>query len=109
MSGAIHAFLEVHTPHRVCGEVSDGNAAIEKAKERSCAMILLDLSMSCPTGFETALVMRQILPHAKIVGFSTAGGELGERQLAAASLDAILSKRDGLAELAKIVCSLLPA
>lgn len=72
-------------------------------------MIVLDLSMSNPTGFETALVVRQILPHAKIVGFSTAGREVGERQLAAASLDAVLSKQDGLAELARIVCSLLPA
>ena len=108
MSGAIRSFLEARIPHRVFAEASDGRAAIEKAKQSSCDMILLDLSMTKPTGAETALALRQILPQAKIVGFSTAGVDLGAQELAAAGLDAVLFKQDGLAELAGIVVSLLP-
>ena len=66
-------------------------------------MILLDLSMTKPTGVETAFALRQILPQAKLVGFLTSGVEF-----APAGLDAVLSKRDGLTELAEIVMSLLP-
>ena len=108
MSGAIHSFLELHTPYRVCEEVDDCNTAIEKAKERTCDVILLDVGMSSkPTGIETALAIRQALPQTKIVGFSTGSGQPEAHEVAAAYLDAVLSKKDGLSDLARIVRSLV--
>ena len=108
MSGAIRSFLELHIPSSICREVGDGSAAIEKAKELSCDLIVLDLSLSTnPNGVETALALRQVRPQTKIVGFSTATGKPGEGDLVAANLDAVLTKRDGLAELGEVVRSLL--
>ena len=107
MSDAIRSYLEVHTPYRICGEADDGTAAIEKATESSCDLILLDASML--TSVETAAALRDILPRLKIVGFSTAGQEVQVRRLAAAGFDVVLSKQDGVAKLAETVRALLSA
>jgi DNA-binding NarL/FixJ family response regulator len=107
VSGAIRCFLEDHTPYRVCGEAGDSIVAIKKAKEARCDMILLDLSMPKVTGVETASVLRGILPSVKIVGFSTAGEEVGA-QMVGTGFDVVLSKSDGLEKLAATVKVLLP-
>jgi DNA-binding NarL/FixJ family response regulator len=106
---AIRSFLEVHTPYRVCGEANDSIVAVEKARESNCDLILLNLSMPKPTDAEAALALRSVLPRVKIVGFSTAGEELGAQRLAEAGFDAVLSKREGLQKLAATVMALLPA
>jgi len=106
--GAIRLFLEAHTPYKVCGDVDYGVAAVEKAKEASCSMILLNLSMPMLTGVETALALRGVLPRAKIVGFSMANEEFGAKMVGT-GFDVVLSKDDGLDKLAETVRSLLPA
>lgn len=98
MRGAIRFFHEVRTPYRVCGDVGYGVVAIEKAKEASCDLILLNLSVPMLTGVETASILRGILPQAKIVGFSMAGEEVGA-QMVGTGFDVVLSKHDGLAKL----------
>jgi DNA-binding NarL/FixJ family response regulator len=57
---AIRSFLEVQTPYRVCGEADDSIVALEKARESSCDLILLNLSMPKRTDAETALALRDI-------------------------------------------------
>lgn len=109
MRGAIRSFLEARTSYRVCGEVGDRAAAVEKAREFKCDIILLGLSRSTPTAVETASVLRSIVPQAKIVGFSTSGEEAGAPMVTTTSFDAVLSKHDGLAKLASIMRVLLPA
>jgi DNA-binding NarL/FixJ family response regulator len=106
---AIRSFLEVHTPYRLCGEANDSIVAVEKARESNCDLILLNLSMPKPTDGEAALALRSVLPRVKIVGFSTAGEELGAQTLAEAGFDVVLSKRDGLEKLTATVMALLPA
>jgi DNA-binding NarL/FixJ family response regulator len=104
---AIRFFLEIRTPYKVCGEVGYGFAAIEKAREASCDLILLNLSIPMLTGVEIALALRGILPQAKIVGFSMASVEF-DPQMVGAGFDVILSKDEGLAKLAETVRALMP-
>lgn len=110
MRGAIRFFLEVRGPYRVCDDVGDASAAVEKARAFHCDLILLDLSVPMLTGIKPATILRSILPRAKIVGFSMAcEEEFATQMLAPASFDAVLSKQDGLAKLSETVRSLLPA
>lgn len=109
MRDAVRSFLEVHTPYRVCAEADHSIVAVEKARESNCALILLNLSMLKPTDAEAALALRSVLPWVKMVGFSTAGEELGAQTLAEAGFDVVLSKRDGLEKLAATVMALLLA
>jgi DNA-binding NarL/FixJ family response regulator len=87
----------------------DGLAAVEKAKERAPALVILDLSIPRMNGVETASVLRGMLPGTKIVGFTTFDEDFRRSLLATAAFDMILSKQDGLAKLAEVISALLPA
>jgi DNA-binding NarL/FixJ family response regulator len=87
----------------------DGLAAVEKAKERAPALVILDLSIPRMNGVETASVLRGMLPGTKIVGFTTFDEDFRRSLLATAAFDMILSKQDGLAKLAEVISTLLPA
>jgi DNA-binding NarL/FixJ family response regulator len=106
---AICRFIDRATPFKACCEAGDGVAAVEKAKERTPALVVLDLSMPGMNGVEAASVLRGMLPGTKIVGFTTFDEDLRRSLLATAAFDMILSKQDGLAKLAEVISALLPA
>ena len=110
MRGAIRQFLETRSPYRVCDEAGDGLSAIQKAEKSRCDMVLLDLAMPNLDGVETASILRHILPHTKIVGFSAMVGDvdLKDELLATKNFDAVLSKSDGVEKLAEAIKALLP-
>ena len=109
MRDAICQFIDRATPFKACCEAGDGIAAIEKAKERAPALVVLDLSMPRMNGVETASVLRAMLPATKIVGFTTFDEEFRTSLLATTAFDKILSKYEGLAKLAEAINALLPA
>jgi DNA-binding NarL/FixJ family response regulator len=88
---------------KVCCEAGDGVAAIEKAKERAPALVILDLSMPRTNGVEAASVLRGMLPGTKIVGFTSFDEEFRKSLLETTAFDMILSKHEGLTN------ALLPA
>jgi DNA-binding NarL/FixJ family response regulator len=51
----------------VCGEERDGMDALQKAQELQPDLVLLDISMPGITGFESARLLRQSIPHIKIL------------------------------------------
>jgi DNA-binding NarL/FixJ family response regulator len=106
---AICRFIDSATPFKACCEAGDGVVAIEKAKVRAPALVILDLSMPRMNGVETASVMRGMLPGTKIVAFTTFDEDLRRSVLAAGVFDMILSKHEGLAKLAEVVNALLSA
>ena len=108
MRDAICNFIDRATPFKACCEADDGVAAIEKAKTRAPALVILDLSMPRMNGVEAASVLRAMLPSTKIVGFTTFDEEHC-RSLLATAFDMILSKLEGLAKLAEAINALLPA
>jgi len=105
---AICHFIGRATPFKACCEAGDGSAAIEKAKERAPALVVMDLSMPGMNGVEAASVLRGMLPGAKIIGFTTFGKEFRRSLLEANAFDMILSKHEGLAKLAEAINSMLP-
>ena len=105
--GAIRQFIEANTCYEVCAEANDGVAAIRKAKEFRCDMVVLDLSMPNLNGVEAAFVIKGILPKTKIVGFTVYATEF--RSLTArAGFDLVLSKEDGISNLVEAIKTLLP-
>jgi DNA-binding NarL/FixJ family response regulator len=106
---AICHFIDRATPFKACCEAGDGVAAIEKAKERPPALVILDLSMPRMDGVEAASILRGMVPGTKIVGFTTFDEEFRRSLLAATPFDVILSKHEGLAKLAEAINALLPA
>jgi len=105
---AICHFIDRATPFKACCEAGDGVAAVEKAKERAPALVILDLSMPRMNGVETASVLRDMLPGTKIVGFTALGEEFRRSLLATGAFDMVLSKHEGLAKLAEVISALLP-
>jgi DNA-binding NarL/FixJ family response regulator len=107
---AICHFIDRATPFKACCEAGDGVAAIEKAKERAPALVVLDLGLPGMNGVEAASVLRGMLPGTKIVGFTTFDEELRRSLLEETSFfDVVLSKYDGLAKLEEAINALLPA
>jgi DNA-binding NarL/FixJ family response regulator len=51
----------------VCGEAKDGGEAIQMARELLPDVILLDISMPGLNGLQAARLLRQEVPHAKIL------------------------------------------
>ena len=109
MRDAICHFIDRATPFKACCEAGDGVAAVEKAKERAPALVILDLSMPRMNGVEAASVLRGMLPGTKIVGFTSFDEEFRRSLLATTAFDMILSKHQGLAKLAEAINALLPA
>jgi DNA-binding NarL/FixJ family response regulator len=106
--GAICNFIDRATPFKACCEAGNGDAAVEKAKERAPALVILDLNMPMLYGVETASALRRMVPSAKIIGLAMFAGDYRRTQLAAAGFDMIVSKNEGLAKLAEAIKALLP-
>jgi DNA-binding NarL/FixJ family response regulator len=63
----VRDFILTQANWEVCGEAQDGAEAIEKARELSPDLILLDISMPGLSGFEAASVLRREVPGVKIL------------------------------------------
>jgi len=103
---AIRDFIEATTAYKVCGTVDDGVSAVQKAAERRCDLILLQLRAPVSDCVETASLLRSKLPHVKVVGFSSV--DLGNRKSPATGFDAIIAKQDGLSKLVETLKALMP-
>jgi len=88
--------LESMTPFKVCGEADDGTNVIELAQKLQPDIILLDLVMPNLNGIQAASVLKKLLPRTKIMLFSFYSDLPGGALAAAAGVDAIVDKSDGL-------------
>jgi len=92
----------------VCAQAKDGQEAIEKSRQLSPDLIILDISMPVLGGIEAAQQIRVFLPHVPILFFSThktsqvvalvqsvgAQGFVAKDQMAATLLGAIEALRE---------------
>ena len=106
--GAIREFIEVTTLYKVCDAVDNDASAIHKAKENHCDLILLHLTTPLQDSLVTASVLRDKLPHVKIVGFSSLSVDLGNLLTPAIGFDAVLTSQQGLSKLVETLKALMP-
>jgi DNA-binding NarL/FixJ family response regulator len=59
--------LRQHAGWEVCGEAVDGQEAVEKARQLSPDLVLLDYSMPVLNGIEAARQIRQSQPNTRFV------------------------------------------
>jgi DNA-binding NarL/FixJ family response regulator len=92
----------------VCGEADTGEETIEKARILKPDLIILDLAMPGTNGYVAASVLKEILPHVRIVLFTmyseAVGRTFGTKGVA---VDAIVAKSDGIAKLMDCIQGLL--
>lgn len=92
----------------VCGEATDGEEAIEKARTLRPDLILLDVAMPRTNGIEAASVLKEMMPNVRIVLFtmySEAVARTFPRK--ALAVDAVIDKAQGVSRLAECVQNLL--
>ena len=84
--------LSPQTDWHVCGEAANGSEAIEKARELTPDLILLDISMPGMNGLEAARLLRKESPSVKILVISQNDPKLLLPQVLAAGADGCVDK-----------------
>jgi DNA-binding NarL/FixJ family response regulator len=97
----ISLFLGNRTGLEVCGEASNGLEAIEKAETLRPDLILLDYSMPELNGAEVASILKKRMPSVPIILFTMYGENVGRAIASASGIDVVLSKPDGITQLAE--------
>ena len=108
MRSAVRDFIEATTPYKAGDAVDDGVSATHKAKENHCDLIVLHLTTPLQDSLVTVSVLRNKLPHVKILGFSTSSVDLASLVSPTIGFDAILTGQDALSKLVKTLKALLP-
>ena len=108
MRGAVRLFIEATTHYKVCDAVGNDASVIHKAKENNCDLILLHLTTPLQDSLVTASVLRDKLPHVKIVGLSSLSVDLGDLVSPTIGFDAVLTSQQGLSKLVETLEALMP-
>jgi two-component system, NarL family, vancomycin resistance associated response regulator VraR len=90
----------------ICGEAADGLEALEKAQRLKPDLVLLDLVMPEINGAEVASILKQKMPNIRIILFTMYTEKIGKFLSSAIGVDAVLSKPDGMAQIAESINSL---
>src|SRR5579871_6038339 len=67
IKNSLCSVLRSHEGWTVCGEATDGHDAVEKAIQLKPDVILVDVSMPCLNGFETAARIYEQVPDVEIL------------------------------------------
>jgi DNA-binding NarL/FixJ family response regulator len=105
--GVIRTFLKNDEEIEVCGEAVDGLDAVQQAQRLRPDLILLDLAMPEMNGAEVASILRQKMPHMRIILFTMYSENIGKSLTSAVGVDMVLSKPDGMMRMVESIKSLL--
>jgi two-component system, NarL family, response regulator LiaR len=93
---SIRARFVRYSGFTVCGEAVDGLDAIQKAVQLHPDLILLDLLMPRMNGLEAAVILKTLIPQARIFAFTLNSSEIAHSLLSTAGIEAIFSKSEGI-------------
>ena len=91
----------------VCGEAVNRREAVQQAMTLNPDLILLDLPMPELNGAEVASVLKAAIPETRIILFTMYSENIGKCLTSVVGIDAVLSKPDGVTELAAAIDSAL--
>ena len=91
----------------VCGEVTNGKEAIDKALELHPDLIVLDISMPVMNGLEAARELKQLMPTVPLLMYSQFGDTFAEQQARLVGISEVVSKSQPAAILVSKARSLL--
>ena len=102
----VTAILSSRPNIEVCGEASDGQEAVEKARELHPDLIILDVTMPVLDGIKSAKEIRAFLPDVPILFFSMHDGVYLVHEAKLAGVQGFVSKTEARATLLDAVDAL---
>jgi len=90
----LKTLLEGHSGWEVIGEASDGAEAVEKAKDLSPDVMVLDVTMPRMNGLEAATILHDMLPKVPIILYTLHKDIVPEKRAQAVGVRAVVSKSD---------------
>ena len=103
----VASILSTRANIEVCGEASNGQEAVEKARELKPDLIILDVNMPVLDGIDSAKEIRTFLPDVPILFFSMHDGIYLVHEAKMAGVQGFVSKTDARATLLDAVDALL--
>jgi DNA-binding NarL/FixJ family response regulator len=105
----LRQFFETLANWKIAGEAADGFEAIEKSKEVKPDLILMDVRMPNFGGIEAASILKKLIPDSHIIVFTLFDDALVSRLSAAAGVDLVVPKTEGLTGLVNSIQRLIGA
>jgi DNA-binding NarL/FixJ family response regulator len=104
---AIRTLLTKWPDVEVCAETDDGRKTVDTALGLRPDFVILDVRMPEMNGIEVASVLKKTLPTAKMILFTMYSDNIGRNLAAAAGVEVVLAKVEGLAALVSALDSFL--
>ncbi len=99
-------YIENNTEYEVCGEAFDGQDALDKVRELSPDLIIMDLAMPRMNGMQAAKILR-VTTNVPIILFTMYASEIRNADALSAGVNAVVSKIEDLAVLGEELRHLL--
>lgn len=105
----LRRYLSTRSDVEICAEARNGREAVEAALALKPDLMILDVIMPEMNGIEVSTVLKESLPETKTILFTMYGDSIGKNLAAAAGVNVILEKADGLSKLVHILDCFLRA
>ena len=92
----VRGILEEEDGWEVCGEAANGREAIEKARQLTPDVIVLDLAMPVMDGLQAARELTKILPAVPLLMFTNFESTCLKQEALSAGISALVSKSESI-------------
>jgi DNA-binding NarL/FixJ family response regulator len=103
MRESLRSFLESRPGVEVIGEAANGLSAVQLAREKKPAVVVMDLMMPEMDGIEATRQITAELPQIKVIAFSMQCNESSRETLRQAGASCFVSKDSAFEELIRAI------